>query len=48
MIYIPKCRICGLGQLAPDCLKSLQICGACWIAPVPGFNLDYIGQEVVG
>ena len=44
MIYVPECRVCGQEELAPDCLKQLQICGACWIAPNPsGFNLDYTG-----
>jgi len=34
MIYIPECRVCGQEELAPDCLRGLSICGACWIAPI--------------
>ncbi len=48
MIYIPECRLCGKGSLAPNCLERLQVCGNCWVSPPShGFNLDYIGQQGV-
>ena len=33
MIYILECRLCARSSIAPNCLKTLQICGNCFVDP---------------